>query len=126
MIQDMIDPLSRSSRGCEGSHVELNAGAARLCDTLCHDAERVRAMVAVRADGARIVDLGISARGGLEAGRRLAEICLAGLGNVSFVPASRELGGGLAVMVTTDWPVQACMASQYAGWQIAVGKFFAM
>ena len=30
------------------------------------------------------------------------------------------------VQVFTDWPVLACMASQYAGWQLSVGKFFAM
>jgi methenyltetrahydromethanopterin cyclohydrolase len=30
------------------------------------------------------------------------------------------------VEVTTDDPVLACLASQYAGWQVAVGKFFAM
>jgi methenyltetrahydromethanopterin cyclohydrolase len=29
-------------------------------------------------------------------------------------------------MVATDHAVLACMASQYAGWQISVGKFFAM
>ena len=30
------------------------------------------------------------------------------------------------MQVRTDEPVAACMASQYAGWQVAVGKFFAM
>src|SRR5439155_19199304 len=30
------------------------------------------------------------------------------------------------IQVTSDNPVLACMACQYAGWQIAVGKFFAM
>jgi methenyltetrahydromethanopterin cyclohydrolase len=30
------------------------------------------------------------------------------------------------IQVATDHPVAACMASQYAGWQISVGKFFAM
>jgi methenyltetrahydromethanopterin cyclohydrolase len=30
------------------------------------------------------------------------------------------------VQVATDHPVAACMAAQYAGWQISVGKFFAM
>ena len=30
------------------------------------------------------------------------------------------------MQVATDQPVLACMAAQYAGWQIAVGKFFAM
>src|SRR5690349_9874500 len=29
-------------------------------------------------------------------------------------------------MVSSDAPVHACMASQYAGWQVSVGKFFAM
>ncbi len=30
------------------------------------------------------------------------------------------------IAVATDHPVLACMASQYAGWQISVGKYFAM
>jgi methenyltetrahydromethanopterin cyclohydrolase len=30
------------------------------------------------------------------------------------------------VQTATDHPVLACMASQYAGWQVSVGKFFAM
>jgi methenyltetrahydromethanopterin cyclohydrolase len=33
---------------------------------------------------------------------------------------------GIQVAVATDHPVTACMTSQYAGWQIKVGKFFAM
>jgi methenyltetrahydromethanopterin cyclohydrolase len=39
-----------------------------------------------------------------------------------------EVGGwrGPLVQVFSDDPVRACLASQYAGWQIAVGKFFAM
>jgi methenyltetrahydromethanopterin cyclohydrolase len=60
----------------------------------------------------------------LEAGLALAEICLAGLGTVTFVPST--LGPGPAVQVTTDQPLAACMASQYAGWQITGGKYFAM
>jgi methenyltetrahydromethanopterin cyclohydrolase len=64
--------------------------------------------------------------GGLEAGRRLAEICMAGLGSVSFTPLA--LGGrwlpGLAVV--TDHPARACLASQYAGWRIDRDKYFAM
>src|SRR6185312_799505 len=30
------------------------------------------------------------------------------------------------VQVWTDYPWQACMASQYAGWAVQVGKYFAM
>jgi ribosomal protein S6--L-glutamate ligase len=49
------------------------------------------------------------------------------LADISIVPARSELGGGAAVQVRTDHPLEACMASQYAGWQIAgEKKFFAM
>jgi len=76
--------------------------------------------------GGTLVDLGVKARGGLEAGLALAEICLAGLGRVGLAPADPGVWRGPAVTVHTDHPVAACLASQYAGWQIAQGKFFAM
>jgi methenyltetrahydromethanopterin cyclohydrolase len=65
-------------------------------------------------------------RGGLEAGIWLSEICLAGLAKISIVPRSPQLGTGPAVQVRTDHPLAACMASQYAGWQITGEKYFAM
>jgi methenyltetrahydromethanopterin cyclohydrolase len=105
--------------------MDLNRRAAQLCDALASDAARLR--IVVRTSGpARMIDLGIEALGGLEAGLRLAEICMAGLGQVHLVAARRELGAGPAVQVLTDHPVAACMASQYAGWQISGEKFFAM
>ena len=69
---------------------------------------------------------GVEAEGGIEAGLALAEICMGGLGNVSFAPL--EIGGRshAGLIVWTDHPAVACMASQYAGWAISVGKFFAM
>jgi methenyltetrahydromethanopterin cyclohydrolase len=45
---------------------------------------------------------------------------------VTIVPG--EVGGRPcpSVQVVTDHPVRACLASQYAGWPIQVGKYFAM
>jgi methenyltetrahydromethanopterin cyclohydrolase len=106
--------------------LKLNERATALCDALCLAAEELHLQVHETEDAARIIDCGVNARGGLETGRRVAEICLAGLGQVSLVPASPELSSGAAVMVRTDHPVAACMASQYAGWQVTGGKFFAM
>jgi methenyltetrahydromethanopterin cyclohydrolase len=56
----------------------------------------------------------------------MACVCLADLARVQIVPG--EIGGVFApyVQVMTDFPVLACMASQYAGWQISVAKYFAM
>jgi methenyltetrahydromethanopterin cyclohydrolase len=45
---------------------------------------------------------------------------------VRLAPGNPEVASGPAVVATTDHPLVACMASQYAGWQISKGKFFAM
>ena len=103
----------------------LNRRAARLADALAADAALLGVAV-TEVGGARVLDCGVLAPGGLEAGRRLAEICLAGLATVSFT--SVDLGGLWlpAVEVATDHPVSACMASQYAGWAIDPPGYFAM
>ncbi len=108
------------------AELKLNERAYRLCEKLIEEADSLRISVQASACGAMLIDCGIGAPGGLETGRRLAEVCLSGLARVDFVPSADEFGTGLAVMVTTDQPVAACMASQYAGWQIASGKYFAM
>ncbi len=104
--------------------MELNQRTLALCESIIEQASILR--VQTTTPHARIIDCGIEQPGGLEAGRLLAEVCLAGLGQVSFVPGRRELGATTAVAVSTDHPVAACMASQYAGWQLAGDGFFAM
>ena len=64
--------------------------------------------------------------GGLDAGRCLAEACLAGLARVRFTHGNEALWSGPWVSVTTDHPLSACMASQYAGWPLSYGDYFAM
>ncbi len=105
--------------------LQLNQRASGLCDAMVDSAIALR--IKVRHVGAtRLLDLGIEVPGGLEAGRRMAEICMAGLGEVRLVPGDPELYSGPAVMVATDQPVAACMASQYAGWELKGEGFFAM
>jgi methenyltetrahydromethanopterin cyclohydrolase len=107
------------------SGLRLNARATRLADAMVQEADLLR--VAVSSVGeARLIDCGIAATGGLEAGRRLAEICLGGAGQVEFGPF--ECDGlrlpGLAVR--TDHPAAACLGSQYAGWAVKPDGYFAM
>ncbi|MFO0809959.1 MAG: methenyltetrahydromethanopterin cyclohydrolase [Gemmataceae bacterium] len=96
----------------------LNERANALADALTADPRVAVQTVA----GARVIDCGVQAAGGLGAGLTLARVCLAGLADVVLVPGEF----GLSVQVHGDEPVRACLASQYAGWQVAVGKFFAM
>ena len=56
----------------------------------------------------------------------LARICLAGHADVNLAHGDVDGVPCPIVQVATDQPVRACMASQYAGWQISAGKFFAM
>ncbi len=106
--------------------MNLNQRALGLCQGLIDDAQALRAIMHASPGGGTIIDLGIEARGGLEAGRRMAEVCMASLGQVSFAPSTLDFWDGPSVAVATDHPVLACMAAQYAGWKLAVGKFFAM
>ena len=104
----------------------LNERALRLADHLAANAAAFRVSVQQTPAGARLIDCGVQAAGGLQAGVALARVCLSGHAEVSLMPA--DVGGVpcVQVAVATDHPVAACMASQYAGWQISVGKFFAM
>jgi methenyltetrahydromethanopterin cyclohydrolase len=105
--------------------LRLNQRAAKLCDSLAADAALLGVGVA-RVGGARVIDCGVNVPGGLEAGRRLAEICLADLAAVSLTSVEFDGLWLPAVAVTTDHPVAACLASQYAGWAIDPPGYFAM
>jgi len=98
----------------------LNELANRVADELERNAERFRVFTS-RVAGARVIDCGGAVTGSLAAGLMMARACLADLGEVSYVPCPVAEVGGPAVQVITDDPVRACLASQYAGWQVAPG-----
>jgi methenyltetrahydromethanopterin cyclohydrolase len=104
----------------------LNERALRLTDFMASTAVALRINALTTVGGARILDCGVKSIGGIQAGLALARVCLAGQAEVSLL--SGDIAGVACplVQVLSDSPVLACMASQYAGWQIAVGKFFAM
>ncbi len=106
--------------------VKLNEKAAEVCRRMLAQSDQLRIAAHRDPSGAQIVDCGVNVPGGLEAGRLLAETCLAGLAEVRFVSSSAEFWHTPGITVRTDHPVAACMAAQYAGWQIAVEGFFAM
>lgn len=76
--------------------------------------------------GATVLDCGIKAPGGIRTGLELARTCLADLADVALVPGDASSLGLPRIQIASDQPVRACMASQYAGWAIQVGKYFAM
>ncbi|MEP7085754.1 MAG: methenyltetrahydromethanopterin cyclohydrolase, partial [Gemmatimonadota bacterium] len=106
--------------------MELNERAWKIADDVAARADEMRVSVRTLPSGARVIDAGIDVRGGYGAGIALAELCMGGLGHIRY--AQLELGGMPipGVEVWTDHPAVSCMASQYAGWALTVGKYFAM
>jgi len=90
------------------------------------DKDSLDCKVSESKNGTTIIDAGIECAGSAELGRLIGEVCLGGLGSVKL---SVMYIGDLelpAVIVGTDYPKIATLASQYAGWTIKVGKYFAM
>jgi methenyltetrahydromethanopterin cyclohydrolase len=104
----------------------LNELAWRRCQPLIESSALHHVSVSRQEGGAQVIDCGVFAAGGIEAGLALAEVCLAGLGRVELVPGRADVWAGPGISVRTDHPIAACMASQYAGWQVSGEKFFAM
>src|SRR6476646_3773905 len=106
--------------------LQMNELATEIADHREEHAAALRVRAHTLPTGARVIDAGVEIEGGYDAGLALGEICMGGLGNVAYSPI--QIGGEAwpGVMVWTDHPAISCMASQYAGWAIAVDKFFAM
>ncbi len=106
--------------------LSLNRRAASLADRMEEEAKLLHIAVRRLGNGTRVIDCGVEVEGGLDAGRRLAEVCLASLATVRLTSADVTGLGLPAVEVVTDHPVIACLASQYAGWLIDPSGYTAM
>jgi methenyltetrahydromethanopterin cyclohydrolase len=104
----------------------MNERAWTLADQCVERADELRIAVHALPGGARVLDGGVNAQGGFEAGRALAALCMGGLGHVEFTPLTIGGENMPGVLVWTDYPAECCMASQYAGWAINPEGFFAM
>ena len=97
----------------------VNREVAPLVDAMIRDAQALRVNVSQGQLGETLIDCGVRAVGGLEAGRRIGEICLGGLGRVSLEATDPSSSWPFMVTVHTSQPVLACLGSQYAGWSLS-------
>lgn len=105
------------------ARLSLNHLVAPRVVRLIEDADRLRLGIdRLPHDGGVVIDAGIRHPGGLEAGRRIAEICMSGLGTVRLSPTGGFGDWPWQVEVTTSQPVLACLASQYAGWNLSLDE----
>ena len=110
--------------------ISVNRRAAELTAALSRDAAILRLGVARGALGETLIDAGAKQRGGVEAGLRIAEVCMGGLGVARLVPDSATPRWPWTIAVASPQPVIACLGSQYAGWSLThgtgKGAFFAL
>lgn len=107
--------------------VMLNDLAWDLIHQLMGNLDEFRVELIESESGAgNVIDFGVDVTGSLSAGLALAQICMADMGEVSIAPGEVAGIGWPHVFVQSDDPVECCLFSQYAGWQIAVGEYFGM
>ena len=103
--------------------LNLNQRTTALCQQILARADELQIKAQTLSCGTTLIDFGINAPGNQAAGIMLAKACLADLAEVEV---QLNDSGQQIVTVTTAHPVAACMASQYAGWEVKGDKFFAM
>ncbi len=107
----------------ESERVSVNIGAVLLAQHIIANVGKLDVTVGTLTNGTKVIDM---TRGGFTAGKLFAEACMGGLGEVTYTGLHFDQLWLPGVSVSVDKPSVACMASQYAGWEIKVDKFFAM
>lgn len=106
--------------------VSVNQIALDVFEEMIDFQDELRVQVLEQNNGTTIIDAGIEAHGGLEAGVYLSRLCMADLAYIAIITMELKDTVVAGVQVTTDYPIIACMASQYAGWKISGDNFFGM
>jgi len=106
--------------------MKLNIESARIAEEMVERAEELNLGYRKLENGAAVIDAGIDAKGGFEAGRLFAMACMGGLAEVEFFLKDYGRITMPSVVVSTSKPAVACLSSQKAGWQIKTHNFFAL
>jgi len=106
--------------------LSVNRLAWKLLDKLCENPAFYGVNVEKTGFGTTIVDAGIEAKGGFQAGKIITEICMGGCGKAEIIPRRYGELELPSIFVYTDHPVIATLGSQFAGWQIKEGDYFAI
>lgn len=110
----MVKPLS------------VNRLAWKLLEELVDNADLYRVKVTKTDAKTLLIDSGIQAQGGFEAGRLITEICMGGCGKANIT--CQEYGNLElpSIQINSDHPILATLGSQFAGWQISEKGYFAI
>ncbi len=108
------------------NELSVNRLAWKLLEKLYEKSRYYGVTVEKTSSETTIVDAGIKARGGFQAGKIITEICMGGCGKAEITYCKYGELELPSIIVYTDHPVIATLGSQYAGWQIREGDYFAI
>jgi methenyltetrahydromethanopterin cyclohydrolase len=109
-----------------GKTLSVNQMAWEKAQKFIDNPEFYGVTVTKSADGATIIDAGVQAAGGFQAGKKLTELCLGGAGKAQL---GFKTFGDLtfpSITVSSDHPAIAMLGSQFAGWRIKDGDSIAI
>jgi methenyltetrahydromethanopterin cyclohydrolase len=106
--------------------LSVNRLAWKLLEKLCENSKLYGVTVEKTDSGSTVIDAGIRAKGGFQAGKIITEICMGGCGKAEITCKRYGELELPSIFVYTDHPVIATLGSQYAGWQIKEGDYFAI
>ena len=105
----------------------LNTAAVELFDEMLDNADVLKAEVTEMKTGPIVIDFGIKAKGGYLAGEYITQLCLGGIGEVTLNTTRYSDDFSLpSISVITDFPAEATLGSQFAGWAINKDGYSAM
>ena len=106
--------------------LSVNKYSEKIIDDLVNKSEQYSIVVEQNRTGAWIVDCGINVSGSIEAGLKVSELCMGGLGSVFLSHSNFSDRINWNISVFSSHPVLSCLASQYAGWNLKHKKFFSL
>ena len=101
-----------------GKAISVNQMAWKIAQKFIDNPEFYGVAVSKSIAGATIVDAGVKASGGFQAGKKLTELCMGGAGKAQL---GFKTYGDLtfpSITVSSDHPAIAMLGSQFAGWRI--------
>jgi methenyltetrahydromethanopterin cyclohydrolase len=108
------------------AEVSVNRRALELVQRLVEKPDKFNVVIKQTRSGTTLVDVGIKAKGGFEAGKKIVEICLGGYGKAEIYPATYDDLKLSSVFVYTDRPAVSTLGSQFADWRIKRDDFSAI
>jgi methenyltetrahydromethanopterin cyclohydrolase len=109
-----------------GNALSVNQMAWKIAQKFIDNPEFYGVTISKSTAGATIIDAGVNASGGFEAGKKLTELCMGGAGKAQLGFKTYGEVSFPSITVSSDHPAVAMLGAQFAGWRIKDGDSIAI